>query len=156
MRRQILTDDSMAVQVLRIPHYYQANSDWLCFVFSLKMCPEYFKNIYRNEFVRNSTSNLSIDELKQWTNSGEFKGTRIANAIMNELTRKIPSINFTLNEECSIDHLKRNFKNDMILDNLWLGLESIVKWKDFPKVCEFEYNKVVVMEPVTQTRLEVN
>ena len=147
MRRQILTDDYMAVQVLRIPHYYQSNSDWLCFVFSLKMCPEYFKN---------STPNLSIDELKQWTNSGEFKGTRIANAIMNELTRKIPSINFTLNEECSIDHLKRNFKNDMILDNLWLGLESIVKWKDFPKVCEFEYNKVVVMEPVTQTRLEVN
>ena len=113
MRRQILTDDNMAVQVLRIPYYYQSNSDWLWFVFSLKMCLEYFKNICRNEFVRNSTPHLSTDELKQLTYSGEFTDTRIDKALMNELTRKIPSINFTLNEECSIDHLKRNFGNDM-------------------------------------------
>jgi len=113
LRRQILTDDNRAVQVLRIPYYYQSNSDWLCFVFSLKMCLEYFKNIYQNEFVRNSTPNMSVDELKQLTHSGEFTGTRIDKSLMNELTRKIPSINFTLNEECSIDHLKRNFENDL-------------------------------------------
>ena len=113
MRRQILTDDNMAVQVLRIPYYYQSNSDWLCFVFALKMCPEYLKNIYQNEFVRNATPNMSVDEPEQLTNSGEFAGTRVDKSPMNELTRKIPSINFTLSEECSIEHLKKNFEKDL-------------------------------------------
>ncbi|MGP8323697.1 MAG: HEPN domain-containing protein [Methanosarcinaceae archaeon] len=113
MRRQIITDDSRAVHALCIPYYYQSNSDWLCFVFPLKMCLEYFKNIYRDEFVRNSTPNMSVDELKQLTHSGEFTGTRIDKSLVNELTRKIPSINFTLKEECSIDHHIKNFENDL-------------------------------------------
>ena len=46
--------------------------------------------------------------------------------------------------------------NDLILNNPWLGPESLVKWKDFLKSWELEYTKVVMMEPVTQTRLEVD
>jgi hypothetical protein len=34
--------------------------------------------------------------------------------------------------------------------------ERLVKWKDFLKSWELEYTKVVMMEPVTQTRLEVD
>ena len=46
--------------------------------------------------------------------------------------------------------------NDLIRNNPWLGPERLVKWKDFLKSWELEYTKVVMMEPVTQTRLEVD
>jgi len=46
--------------------------------------------------------------------------------------------------------------NDLIRSNPWLGPERLVKWKDFLKSWELEYTKVVMMEPVTQTRLEVD
>ncbi|MEA3281186.1 MAG: hypothetical protein U9Q68_01290 [Euryarchaeota archaeon] len=81
----------------------------------------------QNEFVRNSTPNMSVDELKQLTHSGKFTGTRIDRSLMNELTRKIPSINFTLTEECSIDHLKRHFEND--LPTIVLYNCSYMLWK---------------------------
>mgnify|MGYP001052506999 CR=1 FL=1 len=188
MRRKILTNDNRAVEVLRIPYYYQSNSDWLCFVFSLKMCLEYFKNIYQNTVVRNNTPNLNIDNIKALTHSREFTGTRVDRSLMNELSREIPPIEFSLNEECSIDTLIDNFKknlptivlyncsyvlyeeagpghagvvigivedNDLILNNPWLGPEKLVKWKDFLKGWELEYNRVVVMKPKTQTRLVV-
>ncbi len=45
---------------------------------------------------------------------------------------------------------------DMILNNPWLCADRLVKWKDFRKGWELEYNKVVMIYPVTQTRLEVD
>jgi len=152
------------------------------------MSLDYFKNIYQNEVVRDKTPNLSVDELKQLTHSGEFTGTRVDNSLMKELSRKIPSLKFSLNEECSINYLKNNFEknlptivlyncsymlyeepgpghagvvigiiedNDLILNNPWLGPDRLVRWKDFLKGWELEYNKVVTVEPETQANLEV-
>ena len=45
--------------------------------------------------------------------------------------------------------------DDLILNNPWIGPEKLVKWKDFLKSWELEYNKVVMMEPELQARLEV-
>ncbi|MDP2767518.1 MAG: C39 family peptidase [Candidatus Methanoperedens sp.] len=188
MKRQIITNDSRKVQILRVPYYYQSESDWLCFVFSLKMCLDYFKNIYQSDFIRSNTPNKSVDELRHLTHTGQFMGTRVDDSLVNELSREIPSIKFSLDEKCSINTLLDNFNrnlptivlyncsymlyeeegpghagviigilddNDLILHNPWLGPEVLVKWKDFQKGWELEYNKVVIMKPETQTKLEV-
>lgn len=189
MRRKILTEDNREIQVLRVPYYYQSNQDWLCFVFSLKMCLEYFKNIFDNELVKHNTPNLSIDDLKKLTHSGEFSGTRIDHSLMKELSREIPSLKFSLNEYCSINTLMENYKkniptivlyncsymlneelgpghagvvigviedNDIIINNPWLGPEKLIKWKDFQKGWEPEYNRLITINPETQMKLEVD
>lgn len=113
MRRQIITRDKRKVQVLRVPYYYQSNKDALCFVFSLKMCIEYFKNIFDDDFIKNHTPHLSIDDLKKLTHTDDFIGTRIDRSLLNELSREIPSLKFSLNENCSIDMLKNNFNKNL-------------------------------------------
>lgn len=45
--------------------------------------------------------------------------------------------------------------NDLILNNPWLGPGKLIKWKDFQKGWELEYNKVITVEPDPQTKLEV-
>ena len=188
LKRQIITEDNRSVQVLRVPYYYQSNSDWLCFVFSLKMCLEYFKNIYKSEVVKDNTPNMSIDDLKGLTHTGEFAGTRVDQSLMNELSRRIPTIKFDLVEQYTIEQLRKNFEenlptiviyncsymineepgpghagvvistiedNDLIVNNHWLGAEKLIRWKDFQKGWELEYNRAIIMEPLPQTKLGV-
>lgn len=113
LKRQIITEDNRKIQVLRVPFYYQSNQDALCFVFSLKMCIEYFKNIFENDFIRSKTPNLSVEDIRQLTHTDEFLGTRVDRSLMKELSREIPSLNFSLRERCSIDIIKTNFKKNL-------------------------------------------
>ena len=43
---------------------------------------------------------------------------------------------------------------DLILNNPWLGPERLIRWKDLQKGWELEYNKLVIMKPETQMKLE--
>jgi hypothetical protein len=113
MKRQIITEDNRRTQVLRVPFYYQSNQDALCFVFSVKMCIEYFKNIFTNDYIRNKTPNLSIEDIKKLTHTDEFLGTRVDKSLMKELSREIPSLNFSLKEGCSVDIIRNNFNKNL-------------------------------------------
>lgn len=113
MKRQIITEDNRKVQVLRVPFYYQSNQDALCFVFSLKMCIEYFKNIFENDFIRSKTPNLSVEDIKQLTHTDEFLGTRVDKSLMKALSREIPSLNFSLKERCSLDMIKSSLSKNL-------------------------------------------
>lgn len=113
MKRQIITEDNRETQVLRVPFYYQSNLDALCFVFSIKMCIEYFKNIYENDFIRRKTPNLDINEIRKLTHTDEFLGTRVDRQLMKELSRSIPSLSFSLIEEYSIERIRKNFNRNL-------------------------------------------
>ena len=44
--------------------------------------------------------------------------------------------------------------NDVILNNPWLGPETLIKWKDLQKGWELEYKKIVTITPEPQMKLE--
>jgi len=151
------------------------------------MCIEYFKNIFENDFIRNKTPNLTVEDIRQLTHTDEFLGTRVDRPLMKELSRTISSLNFSLKEGCSLDIIRNNLKKslptiilyncsymlynepgpshagvvigviediDLILNNPWLGPERLIRWKDLQKGWELEYNKLVIMKPETQMKLE--
>ena len=56
---------------------------------------------------------LTVEEIKELTHTDEFLGTRVDKSLMKELTREIPSLNFSLKEEYSINMIKNNFDKNL-------------------------------------------
>jgi len=188
IRRKILVDENRKTEVLRVPFYYQSDVDALCFVYSLKMCLDYYKNIYPKSQIREETPNMNVDEIKELTSTSRQSGTRVDGELMNKLERNIDSLKFALNEETSLETLKNKIlngypqillydcsymqhqipgpghagvliglmeNNDLILNNPWLGNNTLVEYRDFEPGWEIEYRRSVIVEPELQAQLEV-
>jgi hypothetical protein len=89
MKREIMAGEQ-PTEVLRIPYFSQANTDALCLCWSLKMCLEYFKNIYSDERTRRDLDSFSIDEIVEFTKTRSEIGTKIGGSLISTINQKIP------------------------------------------------------------------
>ena len=90
--------DNKPIQVLRVPWFSQKDTDWLCFVYSLKMVFDFYKNIHPDPLIRSSTPNTHRDELISITNTQYGFGTSLCKSLINKLNTEYPSMLFELKE----------------------------------------------------------
>lgn len=113
MRRTIvLPDEGEAVEVLRVPWYWQAETEWTCFPHSMKMCLEYFKNIYSNQVINERTPNLDLDSIMSLSNCRRFTGTALDRTILQDFEKRIP-FELTLRENCKMEYIKESLDRDL-------------------------------------------
>ena len=114
MKRIITTPSQEKIEILKIPWYSQSPTDWKCFVCSLKMCLEYYKNEYNNSYVRQNTTSYDIEELMGITNTRETAGTIVCNSLCNvlESTKGLP-FNFKLHVNYTYDKVRNKIENNL-------------------------------------------
>ena len=176
--RRTMTVHGENVTILKVPWYPQSDLDWKCFVCSLKMCLEYFKNEYKNDIVRQNTPNLDIEDLMKITHTRKNTGTpteglckrlekaglpfkfQLKKSSFSEIEEKI-LVGIPVIVIYNGSYLKEERKgpshagvivgmrdDDLILNNPWFGATYIADKFEFERAWELEYNQVLIMEPV--------
>lgn len=111
MRRAIRIS-GQNVQVLKVPWYSQDDVEWTCFVCSLKMCLEYFKNVYENKVIREYTPNFTIEELMKLTNTRRYTGTAL-DRMMVKRFREIMPFKTELRTDSSLADVDRKIQKGL-------------------------------------------
>ncbi len=170
--RRTMTVQGERVTVLKVPWFPQSDSDWKCFVCSLKMCLEYFKNEYNNDIIRQNTPNLDIETLMKITHTRKNTGTptegickklekaglpfkfQLKSSSFPEIEEKLnvglPAIviyngSYLKDERRGPSHAGVVIgmrDDDLILNNPWFGAIYLVDKFKFERAWELEYFKL--------------
>lgn len=176
--KRTMTIQGEKVTILKVPWYPQSDTDWKCFVCSLKMCLEYFKNEYHNNEVRQNIPSLDIDNLMEITHTRKNTGTpvgglckklqkaglpfsfQLKSSSFNELEERIdaglPVIviyngSYLKDERRGPSHAGVVIginDDDIILNNPWFGATYKTDRFKFERAWELEYNQVLIMDPI--------
>lgn len=170
-----ITDFGTHIDVLEVPYYPQRPNE--CYVCSIKMVIEYFKNNYDVSFVRENTPALDFDQIADITNTKKL-GTRAAN-LTRDLEKNIPTLKFEMVQNAKfeklIEHLKKDLpiiviyngdylKNEekggahagvvvgvnesvIVLNNPWFGYQSVFDKIEFEHAWEIEYKTAILITP---------
>lgn len=172
-----ITIQGESVTILKVPWYPQSETDWKCFVCSLKMCLEYFKNEYNNDIVRQNTPNLDIENIMDITHTRKNTGTpteglckkleksglpfsfQLKNSSFQEIEEKV-SQGLPVIVIYNGSYLKEERRgpshagvvigirdDDLILNNPWFGAAYLVDRFKFERAWELEDNQVIIIEP---------
>jgi len=78
----------------------------------MKMCLEYFKNVYENPVIRSNTPNFDLEEIMEMSHTRRFTGTTLDSTVIGRFERRIP---FELNmmEDRTVDHLKVSLEKSL-------------------------------------------
>ena len=176
--KRTMTIQGEKITILKVPWYPQSEIDWKCFVCSLKMCLEYFKNEYSNDTVRQSIPNLDIENLMDITHTRKNTGTPVE-GLCKKLQKAGLPFNFQL-KSSSFDELEERIDaglpviviyngsylkderrgpshagvvigindDDIILNNPWFGATYKTDRFKFERAWELEYNQVLIMDPI--------
>jgi len=105
-----ITKGNEKITVLKVPWYQQSQLEWTCFVCSLKMCMEYFKNVfeYRKgaEMIKNKIPDYSINEIIDFTNTRNGVGTTINENLSHKLVEKGYPFKFTIKRFSTLEEIK--------------------------------------------------
>ncbi len=97
------------VQVLKVPWYSQDDVEYTCFVCSLKMCLEFFHNVYENQVIRERTPSFSINRLMELTHTRRYTGTPLDPARIRRLGMHIP-FDVELEPDCSLSDIDKSLQ----------------------------------------------
>ena len=106
MIRKTFNSNNQEVSVMCVPWFPQQDKNYCCFPYSLWMVLQYYKNVYKNKLINDSTPNLSINEIIKLCKTNKYTGTRITDQLINELNNKISSLKFELKKESSYEQIK--------------------------------------------------
>jgi len=86
------------VEILTVPHYPQTSDKLYCFVYSMKMCMEYFHNYYNESELRDGVPQLDVQDIASLTATNDVSGTMVTNQLMTKISKRTPALSFTLSE----------------------------------------------------------
>ncbi len=119
------------IEVLKVPWYSQSEVEYTCFVYSFKMCMEYFKNEYifgkDAELIKDKIPDYTIQDIKELTHTRDGVGTIVSNHLCSILEKKFP-FKFTLKYDSSFSDIKENLNKNLpvivIYDATYLDREE--------------------------------
>lgn len=111
MRRKLAVDEE-EVEVLRVPWFSQSDVDSTCVPCSVKMCLEYFRNVYGHQDIREHTPALDIGDIMGIMNTRET-GTRLTPTVMSNLQKSIPCLKLDLKADCSVKDLRKSLNKNL-------------------------------------------
>jgi hypothetical protein len=161
--------------VLRVPYYTQSDSDSKCYPYSVKMCLEYFHNVYPHAI---NIPVFNIDEIADILNTRDT-GTPIENLTIR-LNEKINNIEFKFLEYSNFEIIETQLKkylpiivlydysyyqtyqrgnghagvvvgvtpDSLILNNPWLGPFKDMDKLRFERAWECEHKALIKMTPI--------
>jgi hypothetical protein len=76
--------DHTIISILQVPYYSQEDADYLCFVYSILMVMDFFKNVHSNEELRQIIPNTTKDEIMAITKAQYGLGTTFSTNLIKE------------------------------------------------------------------------
>ncbi len=83
------------MQILRVPLFTQPQTEPECLPHSLKMCLEYFKNVYPDYHIRQYTLSLSRDEILKYIHVDDYGWTQDQTQL-DDLSKAVGTLHFKL------------------------------------------------------------
>jgi hypothetical protein len=74
------------------------------------MVLQFYRNVHENQLIRANTPNLDIEALATLCKTNAQTGTRVSAQLMIELSRKIPTLSFTLKTDASLADINRELR----------------------------------------------